>query len=641
MPGLLVPDPVGPVEGLVRCGELRLRAELRERLRAARSVQEVRHRSLPRPQDRVHHVAAEPVLKRPGPHAVVQELRDPLGRSLEVGPFAVLPQRLVHERRQVYPEPLAVLEQGVQQPCRGPAQPVGVRGATRHDADTHEPHHGVHAVGNREQRPEHAVRWFVPRGPGPVVFFDGLTHLRGLAVQARVDRSYSTLQLRELAHQVRGQVRLAQPCGSLKRGRLVCAQAHLLREPPAQPFQALDLLLQGAQPLVEGHGLQPPRPLLQGAFAVLLVEEPGVHQARPQDPLVALPHRVQPHPVSVANAHEGVQQGAVPAHREVPLVVAHDRDQHGLRQLQELGVEPAHERRRPLHQVGHLVHEGVLKVRFAACLRRAPLDLRSDLRPASVAVRQHVRPSRDLLVVPGVRPPQGVGAGAELAVPVGEPSGPHARELESDHVLVHQGHHPPDRPREPKVVAGPPHGLGEAQGRDHAGQEFRQDLRRRTARHGLPREHVLPRRRAPALEGIHGHPLAAREAHGRRRGPARDVEGHVSRRPPDLALHVGLPSRHPFGQHGQASWRGPTADRRGGKPLCAQRVLQGLLQLQPGRPDEPRGQLLGPDFQKHVRHGQPPAATGTPSPPAGAHTPPPPVARASGTGRSATPARSR
>ncbi len=114
-----------------------------------------------------------------------------------------------------------------------------------------------------------------------------------------------------------------------------------------------------AELAVIDHPVEPGDARGQGGAPVLVEEELGVGQARPDDPLVAFDHPRGIGRRDVADDQEAVRQRAGRVEqRKVLLVRLHRQDQALGRDLEELGIELAGEHVRPLDQRRHLVEQG-------------------------------------------------------------------------------------------------------------------------------------------------------------------------------------------------------------------------------------------------------------------------------------------
>ena len=146
---------------------------------------------------------------------------------------------------------------------------------------------------------------------------------------------------------------------------------------------------------MEGDPLQEHPPISQRGLAILLPEETGVGQSRPQDPLVAAADRPRPIALGIGHREEPVHELArsIPE-GEVSLVVAHGGDEDLRRQIEVGGIELARDHDRPLHQVRHLLEK--LGVPFAGSSGR-----RGDASPGGAGralerLRDRPPPLRDI-----------------------------------------------------------------------------------------------------------------------------------------------------------------------------------------------------------------------------------------------------
>ncbi len=144
--------------------------------------------------------------------------------------------------------------------------------------------------------------------------------------------------------------------------RAACAgvRAQQRRQPGDDCTQALDAIGLRAQFVVENDAAQALDPGVQSLPAVLVEEEPGVGQARPQYPLVAADDRRRVARLDVAHQQKTVdQRPRRVGEGEILLVQLHGQNQAFLRHRQERSVETAHVDGGPLDQRGHFVEQGI------------------------------------------------------------------------------------------------------------------------------------------------------------------------------------------------------------------------------------------------------------------------------------------
>ena len=122
-----------------------------------------------------------------------------------------------------------------------------------------------------------------------------------------------------------------------------------------QAAEPAGLVGERAELLVEHHGAEALGHGRQALGEVAVVGELGVVEAAVEHALVAARDQRRRRRVAVGDVEERRQQPAVGvAHREVPLVALHGRDQHLVRQPQVPLVEGAAGDARPLGQVDRL-----------------------------------------------------------------------------------------------------------------------------------------------------------------------------------------------------------------------------------------------------------------------------------------------
>ena len=242
----------------------------------------------------------------------------------------------------------------------------------------------------------------------------------------------------------------------------------------------------------------------------------------------------------------------VPQHREVALVLAHDRDEHILRQVQVLLLEaPAH-RHRLLHQVHHLVQQArVVGDDPADFSRRPPRLVQNHLAPLR-RVQHNARRPHHLPVVLGL----GDGQLGRALRPQPARRRPRlvARVLERHDGPPVQRHQPAHRPREGHIGLVPAHGLAKADTGNQLGQRLAQHLARRAAGLRLDHRRVALALALPHLHRLRRHALRPRKARQRRRRLA-VLERHLRRRAKHLHLAVRLAGRQTLDAHGDAAGR--------------------------------------------------------------------------------------
>ncbi len=268
------------------------------------------------------------------------------------------------------------------------------------------------------------------------------------------------------------------------------------------------------------------KPLRERPFQVFPEKEIRVGEACPEDPLMTFSdHGFIPR-YSVVHGHEiGHEASLVVIYRKIFLVFPHGGNEDGRREIQEGRIKAAAYCGRIFHEVGDDSHQGRVPGRSAAHGRRRFPNQALHLALPFSRVDHHagvrhlpevVRHIRDL---PGLR--------RHEAVPPGHVPARHTRQIKGDHLPVKKGDHPVDGPDKWESDIPPPHGFGPRQGADRFRQCLRQDLGGGFS--GTPAFHiqVFPLRCIYALKVFNGDALFTGEPHGRLRGPALGVIGHI------------------------------------------------------------------------------------------------------------------
>ena len=208
----------------------------------------------------------------------------------------------------------------------------------------------------------------------------------------RVVAPHHALQLREFADHRGKQVALRE----LGRPGCECrVAADGSADRPGQRAYALGLVVQRAEPRLEGHALECVASRRERLLAILRVEERCVGEPRPDHALVASDDLGRIQALDVRHRDEpGHQPPLGVAHREVPLVILHRCDRDLLRQLEEAGLESPGERDRPLDQGRDLVEQPIVDHRMPVDpLRAASNHVGADPLAAQLEVRQHTTAS--------------------------------------------------------------------------------------------------------------------------------------------------------------------------------------------------------------------------------------------------------
>ena len=359
----------------------------------------------------------------------------------------------------------------------------------------------------------------------------------------------NALQLGELTDHVGLQVVLGQLGRTPCLGRI---HTDLRRNHFGQRGDAGDLVGHRAQLGLVGHRGQTGAHRHQTLLEVLVEEELGIGKARTDHPLIALGNFRHVLGFDIGNADELLGQLAVGIeHREELLVDLHGFDQRFLRHRQELALETAQHRRRPLDQVDHLAQVVLADPRHATGLGRCRCDRLDNARLAQRRVDQHLSTLHRLDVFTGHAQPHLLVV--HEAVATAEAVRGQAQQLHRHDVLAMQYHQPVHRARECVLVRAPAHRLGDRHRGDGFGQDLRNQRGRGLARLGAAGNKTLAlgiggaRKLGPLQPGLGG------EAGQRLGRVAVGIQTDVQIRAEHFGMLFRLLCRHARQQHGQTT----------------------------------------------------------------------------------------
>ena len=261
----------------------------------------------------------------------------------------------------------ARLQQYADHAERCTAQGIGVAAAGGLLVDGEEAHQGVQLVGQRHGRRRRLHRHVVGGPLRTVVPADRIGDLGVQPFLVGVVAAHHALQFREFTHHAGDQVGLAEPRSLLGEGLGRAVIADEGGEFAGQGHDPLHPLVHGPELGVEGDALQLLQPVFQLGLQVLVPEEAAVGEARRQhlgvarrDQLAAVRRLDIGHGDEVRDQEAGLGI----AHREILLVGAHGGADHLRRQVQEIRVHVAQDRRRPFGEPGHLVQQALVLDQF-------------------------------------------------------------------------------------------------------------------------------------------------------------------------------------------------------------------------------------------------------------------------------------
>ncbi len=545
---------------------------------------------------RVHHVGAHAVGGQHARQPLAQEVQHlgagPL-RGLALQP--VSPAGLGDERRQG--EPPAAVEEHGQHGDGLPPEAVGVLGPARDQPGGEAAGDRVDAVGDAHADSLERAREAVAGMPREIVLRHGLGHRRVLAREEGVLPPHDPLQLRELAHHAGQEVRLGQQ-GGPPRGPPVGAEQP--GEMHGELLHPQGLVMETAEFLLEGDLPEFLHPVGKPLLHIMVVEIGRVREPGGQNPLVSRPDHLEVLGLRVADRDEVRQQVPFAIHdAEIPLVLAHGRDQHLFRHPQEVPGKASQHGHGVLHQVRDLIDETRVVQHPAAPLVRQFLGLLHDALLPHLGVDHHV--VRLGLALVGLEILHQEGAGAHEPVAAREVAAPDAGQVKGDHLAAEEGQHPVDRPGEADILVHPAHGLGERDREDEARQRSGEPGRGIAALLIELSDHVLALVRGLHGQGPHVHSVLLGEDLGRPGRPSFRIEGHLLRRTEHLPGEVFLPLLEARGMQNQPARRAEAAHLAGDAHAArGEELKEEFLHLLERRRDEPRGDLLGAYFQKKL-----------------------------------------
>ena len=201
------------------------------------------------------------------------------------------------------------------------------------------------------------------------MLLDRARHFLRIALGLGVVAPHDTLQLGELAHHRRQEVRLGEPGRRDDLG----AGADALTDRGGERLQPRCLIGVASELGLERDAAQLLGAHREGNLAILRPEKGGIAQTRPDDPLIALAHLRRIAALDVAHRDEAAGELAAGSlDGKIALVVLNGRDHHFARQLEEARLESAHDRNRPFDQCRDFLEELGLDQGTAAGRRQPP-----------------------------------------------------------------------------------------------------------------------------------------------------------------------------------------------------------------------------------------------------------------------------
>ena len=403
---------------------------------------------------------------------------------------------------------------------------------------------------------------------------DRRDHFGVLTVSRRMVGPHRALQLGELTDHRRQQIALAEVRGARDERAI---RTQLRRERRSQRADAADLVADRAELGLEGDGIETRTGLGERLAPVLRLEERRIGEARAHHALVALAHARGFAAFDVAHRDEARKQCAlVVLDREVALVFLQGAEQHLARQREEVLLEAALDRHRPLDQRGDLIEQRVVHHRTATERRGAGGDGLADARAAFREIGDDEALLAQHLGIVGRR-----GDHERLrrmeAVAAGRRTGIGVEQARGQHRIAQAHQHPVHGTHELGLARAPAHALRDRQrierGLDDAGQQRRGGGAGFLALEG--QELALALGDAP--ERFERDTAALGEGRGRARRCTLLVEGGVDRWAATLDLLFGLRRRQCAHQHSEP-------------PRCCVGLHRAVPET---RRSEPRGDALG------------------------------------------------
>ncbi|ABX23777.1 hypothetical protein SARI_03983 [Salmonella enterica subsp. arizonae serovar 62:z4,z23:-] len=204
---------------------------------------------------------------------------------------------------------------------------------------------------------------------------------------ARVVHPHHTLSIGELKDHVGHQIALGQQA---RAGGVVHVSANLTGNPARQRLNAIGLVTQCTELLLEQDGLQTRKMVFQAFFAVSIEEELSIRQAWTHYFLVTGNDLLRVCRLNVGDEDKVRQQLArVIINREILLVALHGVHQRFGRHSEEFFFEFRRQYHRPFHQRGDFFQQAFAQVGIAANLARRLFCIRFDFSFTRFVVRNN------------------------------------------------------------------------------------------------------------------------------------------------------------------------------------------------------------------------------------------------------------
>ena len=320
--------------------------------------------------------------------------------------------------------------------------------------DTKDTRQGVHLIGNRYRAGHRIRRQRVASKSRLILLVQRHGHVFRFAVMARVVHPHHALGVGELEDHVGHQVALGQQA---RAGCVVHVSANLFGNPARQRLDAIGLVAQGAQLLLEQHGFQTRQVIFQTFFTVGIEEELGIGQTRTDHLLVTGDDLLRIFGLDVGHEDKVRQQFAgVVVDREVLLVALHGVNQRFRRHREEFFFELRRQHHRPFHQRGDLFQQAFAQIGLTANLTRRLLRISFDFGFTLFVIGDDFTAlQQDLRVLVGMV--DGELRLAHKAMPANHAIGRNTEDSGRDHFVTQQQSHRVYRTHEVDVRRAPAH----------------------------------------------------------------------------------------------------------------------------------------------------------------------------------------
>ena len=302
-----------------------------------------------------------------------------------------------------------LLDHNAQHGDGGAAQREGVAGPVGPVADAEDGDQGVEALGEGDGDRHVFLRQSAAGLQGPVMLLNGARHALVFAIATGVVGAGDALHVGEFQHHLRDEIGLAQQSGprcqlrQLRPRRRLGVGADALRQPPRQRADTPGAIAEGAQLVLEHHGVQCGHARFQALLPIPRVKKRGVGQARANYLFVAAHDLLRIAALDVAHRDEMRQQLALGVNqREILLMALHGRDQRLGGHVEKALVESADQSYRPLDQAGHFLQQGLVDKRRSLQSPRRASDLLAYRFPALLKIDHHARRAQGVDVGLGV-----------------------------------------------------------------------------------------------------------------------------------------------------------------------------------------------------------------------------------------------